>query len=583
MHTINPPKTLLKPSLPQNDTSTKQAARQKALKEIQAKYILSTDNVLGLPLLKNLPNEEQFDNKYNTGRSLAEAPIGSNDLKVRPNLNDFFGPFLGLADYESLFVDVPVPNVAQNWLSDESFGEQRLSGVNPVMIARVVDIKKCLENFDLSQLKDALGGSVDIDELIKSNKLYLADLTPYLDGVPEGSIFTPAGPKQKYLPKPSGLFYWHEDGAELKDPALKPGRLLPLAIQVELEDSEVKIFTPDSPGLLWDIAKMCFSIADANIHEMSTHLGRCHFAQEAFGAITPSQLAPEHPLYILLKPHLRFLVCNNLDGMNRLVQRTDDGSGPVDFLLASTLDGSLAMSIKAAKSWSVTETFPESIQNRHIDPDNSLPHYPYRDDGILIWDAIHAYVEEYVGLYYKDAQDIRQDTELQAWAKKLADTGSEGGNIKDMPSTIDSIEQLIKILSVIIFQNSAGHSSVNYPQYDYIGFSPNMPLAGYRNHREFLAKKNTSPEEQLTFLLNFAPPQFSALSQIAITNTLSVYHYDSLGDYSKELVHPMARHALYRFIQSLAFIEKRIEKRNRLRSVPYKYLLPSEILNSASI
>ena len=152
-----------------------------------------------------------------------------------------------------------------------------------------------------------------------------------------------------------------------------------------------------------------------------------------------------------------------------------------------------------------------------------------------------------------------------------------------MPSHIESIEQLSQLLSVIIFHNSAGHSSINYPQYPYIGFSPNMPLAGYSNYREFLAKENTTQEEQLSFLLSFAPPQALALGQIDITNSLSVYHYDTLGDYAKELTDPLAKHALYSFTQKLTAIEQQIEVRNSQRAEPYKYMLPSEILNSASI
>lgn len=573
-------KSAIQPSLPQNDTPDEQDARRAALGKTQENYLLSNVNSLGLPLLKTpLPKEEAFSSKYIVDRGIATAPMLANSELVKSQLTDPFGPFPGLADYGNIYPLIKEPEVAATWMTDESFGEQRLSGVNPVMIKRVIDNQSFPAKLDLKQLTCVLDSSIDIDKLIANKQLYVVDLTPYLEGIPEGSVTAPDKTIPKYLPKTIGLFYWHKDGASLKDPALKEGRLLPLAIQVDLDDNQVKIFTPNSPDLLWSIAKICFSIADVNVHEMSTHLGRAHFSQESFGAITPAQLAPQHPLFVLLKPHLRFLVFNNQAGVDHLVQT----GGPVDLLLAATLDGSLAISKKAAQSWSVTETFPESIQMRHVEAKESLPHYPYRDDGILIWDAVVNYVDEYVGIYYQNEQDVQGDYELQAWAKTLADTGAEGGHIKDMPDKITSVTQLSQLLSVIIFQNSAGHSSINYPQYPYIGFNPNMPLAGYSNYRKFLAKDNPTKAEQLSFMQNFLPPQSLAVGQVEITYALSDYHFDSLGDYAKELTDPLAKHALANFTQALTVITQQIEIRNRQRAVPYTYLIPANVLNSASI
>lgn len=583
MISIDLPKKVPLPSLPQNDTPAEQEIRRAALIETQKSYQLSNDNVLGLPLLKEVPSAENFSNEYETGRAEDTAPLLKNHAAVMPTLTNPYGPFSGLADYENMFIDIPKPDVANDWLTDEIFGEQCLSGVNPVMIERVLDSVSLATKINLSQLKDELETGINLEDLIKQHQLYIIDLTPYFDGIPEGKVYLdkndPTKFLTKYQPKPVGLFYWHSDGATLKDPATQSGRLLPLAIQIDLEDSKVKVFTPQSPELLWTIAKMCFSVANVNVHEMSTHLGRAHFAQEPFGAITPCQLAPEHPIAVLLKPHLRFLVVNNQAGIDKLV----NPGGPVDQLLAATLQGSIDISVKAAKNWSVTETFPQSIEARSVASKESLPHYPYRDDGNLIWDAVVGYVNEYVGVYYKADTDIAADYEIQAWAKTLADTSATGGNIKDMPSQIDTVAQLSELLSVIIFHNSAGHSSINYPQYPYIGFSPNMPLAGYGDYRTFLAKETTTPAEQLDFLLSFAPPQALALGQIDITNSLSVYHYDTLGDYASEIQDPQAKHALYCFTQKLTAIEKRINVRNNQRAEPYKFMLPTEVLNSASI
>ncbi|MCO5591990.1 hypothetical protein L7F22_045983 [Adiantum nelumboides] len=44
-----------------------------------------------------------------------------------------------------------------------------------------------------------------------------------------------------------------------------------------------------------------------------------------------------------------------------------------------------------------------------------LEDYPYASDGILVWNAITNWVDEYVSLYYKDGKDVDSDVELQSW------------------------------------------------------------------------------------------------------------------------------------------------------------------------
>ncbi|KAG5001622.1 hypothetical protein JHK87_022694 [Glycine soja] len=66
--------------------------------------------------------------------------------------------------------------------------------------------------------------------------------------------------------------------------------------------------------------------------------------------------------------------------------------------------------------------------------DPSAPHgvrlliedYPYASDGLEIWDAIKSWVEEYVSFYYKSAEELQKDPELQAWWKELVER--DGGD-----------------------------------------------------------------------------------------------------------------------------------------------------------
>jgi lipoxygenase len=41
--------------------------------------------------------------------------------------------------------------------------------------------------------------------------------------------------------------------------------------------------------------------------------------------------------------------------------------------------------------------------------------YPFAEDGLLIWEALHKYFTAYVALYYADDAAVAADTWLQEW------------------------------------------------------------------------------------------------------------------------------------------------------------------------
>jgi arachidonate 15-lipoxygenase len=110
-----------------------------------------------------------------------------------------------------------------------------------------------------------------------------------------------------------------------------------------------------------------------------------------------------------------------------------------------------------------------------MDDTNQLPHYPYRDDGLLLWNAIQTFVSGYLNYFYPTDGAMVGDVELQSWAQELA--SDQGGKVKGMPQRIDRVQQLIEIVTTIIFTCGPQHSAVNFPQYEYMSFAANMPLA----------------------------------------------------------------------------------------------------------
>lgn len=77
-------------------------------------------------------------------------------------------------------------------------------------------------------------------------------------------------------------------------------------------------------------------------------------------------------------------------------------------------------------------------------------------------------------MQYKQADDIINDKELQAWKNELIDQNY--GNIQGLLSPdkfdqltgkLNNLDDLIEIVTNIIFTTTARHSAVNFGQYEY--------------------------------------------------------------------------------------------------------------------
>ncbi|MBJ7901028.1 MAG: lipoxygenase [Cyanobacteria bacterium RI_101] len=555
---------------PQFDSAENQESRRAWLARNRRKYQFEADYLPPLTVIKDVPLEESFSPRYLAERVPATlGPLASNTLAVK--VRSLWDPLDDLRDYEDFYPTLTAPTVMRGYQTDESFAEQRLSGANPMVIRRARDWPASLA-YSLAEVQSAYGPALDLEQKFKDGHLYAADYSA-LSFVKGGTYLK----GKKYLPAPVALFAWRGTGYGQR------GEMMPVAIQLAPKPGEKgPLLTPFSPRLQWLYAKTCVQIADANHHEMATHLCHTHFVMEPFAISSARQLAPAHPVAILLRPHFRFMLFNNELARKRLVNQ----GGIVDNLLAGALSESLeivkqAYFTNAQTHWRLdASALPQTIWERGLDDTDHLPHYPYRDDGLLLWQAVERYVGAYLAIYYAGAEDIQQDYELQAWARELADPGPEGGHVRGLPSPIHTLEELQAILTTVIYTCGPQHSAVNYTQYPYLGFIPNGPLAAYQPPRtEF------DPQQDLTLgeLLAFLPPSQQVMDQIQILYTLSCYRYDRLGYFDDPFPDPQARRVLAQFRQDLQGIERKIELRNKNRVVPYPYLRPSLVLNSISI
>jgi arachidonate 15-lipoxygenase len=485
--------------------------------------------------------------------------------------------------YNDLCQIVYLPEISQYFQYDRSFAAQRVAGANPIVIQRVEQLPA---NFPITDThyQDVMGDTDSLAQAGSQGRLYLADYA-VLENMPEGTF--PEGIK-KYRYAPLALFAVPAgDGANRS--------LVPIAIQCGQDPSRHPIFTPPPAATpqagQWDwlIAKTIVQIADGNYHELISHLGGTHLFLEAFAISTPRQLAPNHPLYILLMPHFEGTLFINDSALNGLV---NDG-GTVDAVLFSSIQASKALSAKAAKGYpySFNESMlPKTLKARGVDEPSLLPDYPYRDDALLIWEAIHTWVNDYLSLYYQLDADVQADWELQAWFQELI--ADKGGQMSIQNGSFGEIgadgkpglytkAYLIEAITLIIFTGSAQHAAVNFPQADFLTYAPNMPLAGYN-------PAPSAPGNSAEDYFKLLPDLTQAEAQLNMTYVLGSVYYTKLGHYGEDPGRDFFSDAavkphLVKFQQKLQEIELTIEARNATRPTYYDTLLPNKIPQSINI
>lgn len=276
-----------------------------------------------------------------------------------------------------------------------------------------------------------------------------------------------------------------------------------------------------------------------------------------------------------MRPHFEGTLAINNAAQSSLIA----AGGGVDKLLASTIDNSRVLAAVGLQSYGFNEAMlPKQLEKRGVNDTQKLPIYPYRDDALLIWNAIHTWVSDYLSIYYKNDTSIQNDTYLQNWAIEAG--AYDGGRVPDFGQEnglIQTLDYLIDAITLIIFTASAQHAAVNFPQGDMMTYAPAVPLAGYQP-ASILEGKVTQED-----YLNLLPPLEQAQEQLNLVYLLGSIYYKTLGDYSDNYFKDsLVKPALQEFRNNLLEAEATIHKRNQNRPT-YEYLLPSKIPQSINI
>ncbi len=480
-------------------------------------------------------------------------------IKESVRANVVHGPAQSLESYAAMFRSIGLPPIHRDYNEDRVFAEMRVAGPNPVLLRRLdaLDDRFPVTEHHFAQAVPEGGDTLEAAR--REGRLYLLDYA--ILGDIENSDYPDI---QKYVYAPLCLLV-----------SRKTSRLLmPVAIQCQQAPGPSNpIFTP-ADGHGWMIAKTVVKVADGNCHEAVTHLGRTHLFVEPFAIATQRQLAANHPLGVLLRPHFEGTLAINNMAKGYLV----DDRGPVDELLGGTIDSTRHLTVKGVQSYPFDEVMlPATFQARGVDDPHLLANYPYRDDALLFWDAIRRWVADYLALYYRSDADVQEDPELAAWFAELVSV--DGGRVPGIGKrgATCTREYLIDAATLIVYTASVQHAAVNFPQYDLMSYVPNMPLACYAPAP---TEKGVSTQADYLAML---PPLHHANLQMGLGALLGSIRYTTLGEYGEgRFRDPRVAEPLRRFRDEIQAIGAKIDERNHHRR-PYEFLVPAGIPQSINI
>ncbi|KAA3490580.1 linoleate 13S-lipoxygenase 2-1, chloroplastic-like [Gossypium australe] len=486
------------------------------------------------------------------------------------------------------------------WFRDEEFARQTLSGINPYALQLVTEwpLKSKLDPaiygppesaITKEMVEQQIRGFCSLEEALKQKKLFVLDyhdlLLPYVKKVRQLPGTTLYGSRT--------LFFLNPDET-----------LRPLAIELTRPPMDGKpqwkeVYRPSwhSSGVwLWRLAKAHVLAHDSGYHQLISHWLRTHCCTEPYIIATNRQLSEMHPIYRLLHPHFRYTMEINALAREYLINA--DG-----IIETSFSPGKYSMEICSVAYdllWRFDhEALPADLISRGMaveDPD--APHglrltikdYPFANDGLVLWDILKEWVSDYVNHYYPEASLVESDEELQAWWTEIRTVGH--GDKKDEPwwPVLKTPQDLIQIVTTIVWVTSGHHASVNFGQYTYAGYFPSRPT---------IARKNMPTEEaterdweffmnkpEVLLLLCF-PSQIQATTVMAILDVLSNHSPDEeyLGEKS-ELAwakDPVIKAAFEKFNGRLKELEgivdernanKELKNRNGAGIMPYEFLKP---------
>lgn len=313
---------------------------------------------------------------------------------------------------------------------------------------------------------------------------------------------------------------------------------------------------------------------------------------EPFGISLKRNMHHTHPIHRLLKPHFHGTILINNQALKVLIAK----DGPVDKNLISPILDIAPLLGRQMDSMHFNDLFLKADLERRGVMDERLE-YPYRDDAIALWDAIHKWVSSYAAEFYASDAAVVNDQELQAFASEVAGPKVGMKSFGDLEyltgrsqTVISTRSYLVDALTMIVFTSSCQHAAMNFVQKPFLSYAPAWPLCLVQP--ELPANGQDSSVVSWADWKKWFPSMEQAGEQWFTNQLLGSVLYSRLGEYPSEVSKGstgIARH-LKDFQNELSTIGKRIEQRERENTrengktgVQYFVLHPKNIPASINI
>ncbi|XP_024542113.1 linoleate 13S-lipoxygenase 3-1, chloroplastic-like [Selaginella moellendorffii] len=482
------------------------------------------------------------------------------------------------ADKISNAIKYPLPPLLAKdkyaWTRDSEFGRQVLAGLNPLMIERLkafpptssMDTGICGtlgSAFEAAELEKHLEG-LTVEEAIKAEKLFIIDYHDVF--MPLINRINSLKGRKNYATRT--ILYL--DSANLLMPV---GIELCLPVSKDKPNGSKRAFYPtkDATGFwIWQLCKTHVRSNHSAYHQVVSHWLQTHACIEPYVIATNRQLSAMHPVAKLLDPHLRYTMQINATARQTLIS----AGGVIEQCFTP---GKFILELSAAgyEKWRFDKQgLPADLLERGmaVEDKNSpdglrlvLEDYPYAADGLLVWSALKSWVTSYLSVYYDSPDSITSDTELQAWWNEIKTKGHPD-KAEGWPS-LNNKQDLVEILTSIMWVASGHHAAVNFGQFLYSGYVLNLPSLT----RKLIPEKDDPEYKELLqnpqgFLLATLPNQTQATTVMAVLELLSTHHPDEeyLGQRVQKYWTGDERvlEGSNEFEERIAEVQEIIEKRN---------------------
>nr|XP_033796844.1 arachidonate 5-lipoxygenase-like isoform X1 [Geotrypetes seraphini] len=511
-----------------------------------------------------LPRDIQFDSQKEVDFTLNYIRAIEN-LSLNKFMNMFQSSWKSFCDFEHVFIQISNTTskyIMQHWQEDYIFGYQFLNGCNPVLI------KKCKEipqKFPVTteMVKCSLQRNLTLEEEIQQGNIFIVDYE-LLDGIPANGTDPST---VQYIAAPICLLYKNTED-----------KILPIAIQINQKPGpDNPIFLPTDAKYDWLLAKIWVRSSDFHIHQNVTHLLRAHLISEVFGIAMYRQFPEVHPLFKLLVPHVRFTMAINTKAREQLIGI----NGIFDKANATGGGGHMQLLVRAIGGLTYDSLcLPKAMKLNGMESKEDISYYFFRDDGLMVWEAVTNFVTDVVNIYYHSDEVVCEDTELQAFVKDVFVKGLRNKKASGFPECLKTQEKLIEYLTMVIFTASAQHAGVNFGQFDWCSWIPNAPPT----------MRCPPPKQKSTvtqkYIMESLPDRGRSCWHLGAVWALSRFQDSELflGMYPDEhFTEKPVKEAMLAFRKNLNGICSFIQDRNKNMKLPYYYLSPDRIPNSVAI